>query len=118
MKFSHREINPDSGAIETWYWDEANESFHIRTTHDVGWVLDHNKRQQSASLDQRFGNEMLHHVAEIPNGVIIKLQREHNINLFEMSHDDERKLRRLLDDPEWKYLKTTVRKLSRTSGGV
>jgi hypothetical protein len=58
---------------------------------------------------------MMHHVAEIPSGVIIKLQREHGLDLFSSDPAEMRKLRRILDDPEFRYLKTTVKKLSRTS---
>lgn len=113
MKFSHHEINDVSGQMETWYWDEENQKFHIRTTHQVGDILRYNKAQQSLSLDKRFGKEMLHHVAEIPNGVIIKLKREHNIDIFNMDPTEQKRLRRLLDDPEYRYLKSTIKKLAR-----
>lgn len=111
--FSHREVNPISGASEAWYWDPDNERFHIKSTHDVTDILAANKRQANASLDTRYGKEALHHVAEIPNAVIVKLKREFGIDIFDMNPDMQRKFKRLLDDPEWRYLKTTVKKLSR-----
>lgn len=114
MRFSHREINEVTGNMEAWYWDDVSEAFTIQTTHyGVEDIIATNKRQQSSSLDKRFGKEMLHHVAEIPNGVIIKLKREHNIDIFSNDPDHMKRLKRLLDDPEYKYLKSTVRKLSK-----
>lgn len=113
MKFSHSEINDVTGNRENWYWDADNQKWHIQTIHHVGDVLEMNKRQQVASLDQRFGNQMMHHVAEIPNGVIIKLKREHGVDVFSNDPEQQKKLRKLLDDPEFRYLKSTTKRLWR-----
>jgi len=115
FKFSHREINDVTGNVENWYYDEDTNRFTIKTTHDIGAVLKANKERSNSSHGQRYGEEMLHSVAEIPNGVIIKLKREHGVDIFSSEPEQQRKLRRLLDDPAYSYLKTTTKKLSRTT---
>ena len=70
-------------------------------------------KQESLSIDKRFGKEMLHHVAEIPNAIIVKMQREHNLDVFSTDPNEQKRLRRLLESPDYRYLKTTVSKLWR-----
>jgi hypothetical protein len=45
------------------------------------------------------------HYAEIPNIVIEKWIAEYGINLYDKNH--EKAVYRLLNQPEWRYLKTT-----------
>jgi hypothetical protein len=112
MELYKDEYNLD-GTRARYYWDAMNEKMTVRHTYDCGSILQQNKQAQIGTLDRRFGNEMLHHVAEIPNGVVIKLKREHDIDVFSNDPDQLKRLLRLLDDPEYKYLKTTVKGLSR-----
>ena len=113
MKFSHKEYNPHKGAMESWWWDEATESFTIKNTFDVTDVIEANKAQQALSLDQRFGNEMMHSVAEIPMCFIMKFQTEHNLDIFSEDPSERMRLRKLLESPEYRFLKTTTKKLWR-----
>ena len=118
MRFDRKVYNKFSDCWETYYWDEATQTSTIKTTWDVGDILDQNKRRANSSVDSRFGGEMLHHVAEIPMGVIMKLKSEHNIDVFDTTPDTTKRLLKLLDDPEWRYLKSTVRMLSRRTIGA
>lgn len=108
-----KEWNQYKDAWETWYWDDETEKFTIKNTFNVGHVLKANIEQANASIDQRFGKEMLHHVADIPLGVVTKLLREHNVDVFSSDPTEQKKLRKLLEDPDYLYLKTTTRKLWR-----
>jgi hypothetical protein len=113
MKAFKKEYNPYKEAYETYYWDEVNQKMTIKNTFDIGDILKNNKRQQNASLDSRYGKQMMHHVAEIPNVFIAKFLKEHNLDVFSQDPKDQRKLRRLLESPEYRFLKTTVKKLWR-----
>jgi hypothetical protein len=115
MKHFRTEWNPHKEAMERWYWDEDTETMHIKNTFEIGDILEHNKAAAAASLDSRYGNQMMHHVAEIPNVFIVKFMQEHGINLTEanQSPENSKKLRRLLDDPEYRFLKTTTKRLWR-----
>jgi len=115
MQHYKKEYNPYTDAVEDWYWDADNETFTIRNRHNLGNILEMNKSQAAGSLESRFGGEMLHHVAEIPLCVVTKLKKEHNIDVFTSDPTEKRRLRRLLDDPEWRFLKTTVKRLWRPS---
>ena len=113
MKAFKKEYNPFKEAYETYYWDEASQKMTIKNTFNIGDILENNKRQQNASLDSRYGKQMMHHVAEIPNVFIAKFLKEHNLDVFSQDPQDQRKLRRLLESPEYRFLKTTVKKLWR-----
>jgi hypothetical protein len=83
----------------------------IKHTHDVGDILENNKRRANDSIDSRFGNEMLHHVAEIPNGVIEVWLKE-GIDIFSEDPDMQKRWMKKLHDPEWRYLRSTVKKVT------
>ena len=113
MKAFRKEYNPYKDAVETYYWDESTETMTIKNTFDVSDILEANKRQAHTSLDQRYGKQMMHHVAEIPNVFITKFLKEHNLDIFSEDPSDQKRLRKLLELPEYRFLKTTVKKLWR-----
>lgn len=113
MKAFHKEYNHFKDAYETYYWDDTTQQMTIKNTFDVTDILKNNKRLANASLDSRFGNKMMHHVAEIPMVFVSKLLKEHNIDVFDTDRQNQLKLRRLLETPEYRHLKTTVKKLWR-----
>tara|TARA_R110000851_G_scaffold65236_3_gene148165 strand:+ start:1082 stop:1432 length:351 start_codon:yes stop_codon:yes gene_type:complete len=113
MGLTHKEWNAEKGAMETWTWNPTTEQFTIKNTFELGSVLEANKRQQSASLDQRYGNEMMHSVAEIPMAMVTVFLKKHNVDVFSQEPEQKLKLRKLLDDPEYRYLKTTTKRLWR-----
>jgi len=113
MKEYKQEWNASKGTMETWYWDEATESFTIRTKWDTSDILAHNKQRANASVDQRFGNQMMHHIAELPLGIVTKFKTDYNIDVFSTEPEQVKALMKKLDDPDYKYLKTTVKMFSR-----
>ncbi len=116
-KFWKAEYN-DFGVLERYYWDATTEEMTIRKTTDVTDVLTSNKARANATIDTRFGKEMMHHVAEIPLGVVVKWKKDYNIDILSGEEEDMKRAAKLLDDPEWQYLKTTVRFISRRRAGT
>lgn len=113
MKLISKEWNPYNDSTEHWYWDDVNEKMTIKNTFDVSDVLKNNKAQANNSIDGRFGKEMIHHVAEIPVCFIVKFKEEHNLDVFSSDPTEQKRLLRLLEDPDYRFLKTTVSKLWR-----
>ena len=111
------EYNSLFDKVETYYYDDVKDEVIVKNTHRVGDVLEQNKRAAAATLDRFVGKQRYHHVAEIPNGVIVKLKKEHNIDVFSQDPAEQRRLMRLLQDPEYRYLKTTTKRLWRPKGG-
>jgi hypothetical protein len=105
-----KEINDLTGNPETYYWDDMTKTMTIKTTHQVGDILERNKARANASVDSRFGNEMLHHIADIPNAVIEQWLKE-GIDIFSSDPDMEKAVMKKLHDPEWRYLRSTVKRL-------
>jgi hypothetical protein len=105
-----KEYNAEYGVTETYYWDDATKTMTVKNSYDVGDIIESNKRRANNSLDKRFGNEMLHHFAEIPNGVI-ELWAKEGLDVFSNDPAMQKRILRKLHDPEWKYLRTTVKKV-------
>lgn len=118
MQLYKQEWNEFNGCMESYYWDPQTETMHIKNVFDVTSVIEANKKLHNASLDSRYGNAMMHHVAEIPNVFITKIKKEHDIDVLSGDPTEQRKLRRLLELPEYRFLKTTVKKLWRPKGAT
>lgn len=116
MQAFRKEWNPYKDAYETYYWDDENQKLIIKNTFEVGDILKVNKMQANASIDKRYGNAMLHLVADIPNVFIAKFLKEHNLDVFSNDPAEQRRLRKLLDSPEYRFLKTTTKRLWRPKG--
>ena len=113
MQFIRKDWNELRGCWESYYWDPETEKVTIKNTFDVTAVLEHNKRLKNSTIDRRYGEGLMHHVAEIPNAFIHKFMKEHNVDVFSSDPDEQKRLRRLLESPEYAFLKTTVKKLWR-----
>lgn len=111
MKHFRTEINPVTGNREDYYWDEQEQVITQRTREDVADILESNKRKQSDSIDARYGKQMLHHVAEIPMSIVLKWKREHGVDVFSSDPEQKRKVKRLLNDPEYRYLRSNNKRL-------
>lgn len=110
MKHFRTEFNPVTGVREDYYWDEMEQKMTIRNRHDVGDVIESNKRQANNSLDSRYGNEMMQHVADIPMAVYVQWKNE-GVDILENSPEARKFLKRKLNDPDYRYLKRTVKRL-------
>jgi hypothetical protein len=105
------EVNQLTGVKETYYWDDITKTMTVRNRHDVTDIIEANKRRANASVDSRFGNEFLHHFAEIPNAIIEKWLKEDGIDVFSEDPDMQKAVLKKLHDPDWRYLRSTVKKV-------
>jgi len=111
MKHFKTEMNPVTGAREDYYWDDNEQKLTVRNRHEVGDILDGNKRDQARSVDHRFGGEMMHRMAEIPMAVVVQWKQKYGVDIFSSDPWHKKRVRQLLNDPEWRYLRTNTRKL-------
>jgi len=111
MKHFRTEYNSDLGITHDYYWDDVEQKMVVRNRHDVGDIIESNKRQQNNTIDSRYGDEMMHHVADIPMAVVMKWKTEHGCDILSNDPSDMKKARKLLNLPEYRYLKRTVKKL-------
>ena len=116
MKAFHKEYNPWTDAVDTYYWDDETQDMRIKTKFDCRDILESNKKLANATIDARFNKGIFHHVAEIPNIFITKILKEHNIDVMSSDKNEQLRLRKLLETPEYRFLKTTTKKLWRPKG--
>lgn len=109
MKHFRTETNPITGAQEDYYWDDVEQKLVQRTRTDVTDVLEANKRKANETIDGRkFGTgHMMHHVAEIPLSVVTKWKRELGVDVFSNDPWHKKRVKQLLNDPDWRFLKST-----------
>jgi hypothetical protein len=110
MREFRKDWNPYSACTETYYWDDTTKTMTIKNTYDVTDIIEQNKRRANASTDTRFGNEMFHHIAELPNGVVAKWAKE-GYDVFSDDPDMKKKVMRRLHDPEWRFLRSTTKRI-------
>lgn len=98
------DFNPLTG--EAVHLDFAEGKMVMTHSQDVENILDANKRLASATDLTRKGikKDMLHY-ASIPNTLVVKWKQEKGVDVFNPNH--RKRLFELLNDPEYKYLKTT-----------
>jgi hypothetical protein len=73
------------------------------TTQDVEPILERNKALQNEP--QRSGS--FRHIGTIPNVILVKWMNEEGANVLRMSaHEFGRFIRKKLDDPDWRHLRT------------
>lgn len=101
------DFNPLTGETVTFKYDSLEDKMQISHHQDVERILDGNKRLQNAPEITRKGikKDMIHY-ASIPNVLVVKWKHEKGIDVFNPEH--RKKLFRLLNDPEYAYLKTTT----------
>ena len=87
------------------HFDEATGETHIEHRQDITGVIDRNKYLHNTSHQKDGIKESWMHAAVIPEIVQIQWRKEYGIKNI---CDDEYwpKIKRLLNSPEYKYLKT------------
>lgn len=102
------DYDPLSGLTEIFHYDHTTDTSYIETLQDVEPILEENKALQIDENYTKDGikNEMWHY-AKIP--VIVQLQwlQKYGAENDPMKKGNEKLLFRLLNDPEWRHLKTT-----------
>jgi hypothetical protein len=92
-----------TGAQEFFGIDEYTGQIVIKRDYDVSTVLDENKRRQNLN-DGYSPTRDLQHVASIPVGVIQLWIQKYGVDPTSKGH--EVLLARLLNDPDWRWLRT------------
>ena len=113
MELLSREWNAVMGKWEEYWYDPSTEVVTIKNTYDVSDVLELNKRSYNAADEMKFGNGMMHHMAEIPLVFVKKFLDEHNLDVFSNDPSEQLRLRKLLESSEYRFLKTDSKKLWR-----
>lgn len=96
--------DPVYGMTEFFHYDNDTGDFSIETVQDVEPFLDANKRAQNNG-DGFTPSRDMKRIANIPNVVIEKWLNELGVNVFDKNHEPA--VRRLLNDPDWRYLRTS-----------
>jgi len=94
--------DPVTGVVETHFYDPYEDVAVVQTTQDVTPFIEAAKGL-SAPVDERarWGDKTFHHVAFIPDSVILEHQKR-GINLLE----DKAELKKWLNNPDNKVLRT------------
>jgi hypothetical protein len=83
--------------------DRADGSVTASTWQDVEPYLDRNKALQNEPQKSDWGR----HIASIPNVIIVKWLNEEGANVLRMSGDEFKSfIRKKLNDPDWRHLRT------------
>ena len=105
---------------ETWFHSDGSDGKHffIEEIEDVSAIIEANKAIQNRydggamGMNQVFRDGVKKgwaHVARIPNSVINKWKIEKGVDVFNKDH--LKAVNRLLNDPEWKYLRVGTGRL-------
>jgi hypothetical protein len=102
------EYDPFSGITTYFDYEDDSDTTVIYREQDVTPILEMNKALQNEpeAWKQGVKNSWAHY-AQIPNIVIEKWKNEHGVDVFNRDH--QKAVFRLLNDPEYRYLKTTAK---------
>ena len=93
--------------ITSWFVDgDGDDDFHIVTTQDVEPFLEATKQVRNIGNGKdywRAGGDMRHE-ATVPIGVQMEWLTKYGVDVLNPDHLDG--VTKLLNDPEWRYLKT------------
>lgn len=99
------DIDPWTGAVETFDFDEATGTAIIKRVEDVEPVIEANKRSLTSGHNGYTPSKDMRLAASIPIGVVYEWLTKHGVNLFDKNH--EAGVRRLLNSNEYRYLRTS-----------
>ena len=101
------DYEPSTGVTTTFDYDYATDTTILGTEQNVEILLDRNKLLQNDSSYTKDGikNEWWHY-ASIPLIIVEKWRNEFGIDVFNKDHLGA--VYKKLNDPEYKYLKTTT----------
>jgi hypothetical protein len=102
------DYDPFTGVTEIFHYDHLTGDAHIETHQDVGAALDNNKALANDDEYTKKGikNEMWHY-AFIPIVVQLQWLKKYGAENDPMRKGNEKLLFSLLNDREWRHLKTT-----------
>lgn len=97
--------------VSTWHdYDHETGKTIIAETQDVESAIEYARNKANNEDKSREGKKAgWWHVATIPVGVQYKWMREHGVNIYNKNH--KAGMNRLLNDPEYRYLRTATGKV-------
>lgn len=95
--------DPAYGLTDAFHVD-TDVRFAIETRQDVEPFLDNNKRLANDN-DGYSPSRELRRIASIPLVIVEKWKNEMGVDVFKKDH--QAKVRALLNDPDWRYLRTS-----------
>lgn len=102
------DYDPLTGVSTYFNYDHSTDTSIVSSEQDVSAVIEANKiLQNSESYTKKGMKASWWHYASIPNIVIEKWKNEYGVNVFDKNH--EKRVFRLLNQPEYRYLKTTTK---------
>lgn len=93
-----------TGATEVFHYDEMTADITLETVNDVEPIINDNKRLLTQGDDGYSPSRDIRRVASIPMEVLLLWKQKYGVDV--MLKRNEPLLRRLLNDPDWKYLRT------------
>lgn len=94
------DYNPFTGETVTFEYNHANDSVTIGHHQDCSGIIDANKRARiEIDAKKQMANDWIHY-ASIPNILILKWKREHNVDFF--NPDDWPKVMALINSRDYR----------------
>ncbi len=101
------DLNPLTGERVVFEYDTQTDKMRLTHEQDVQSIIDGNKRlANDESLSRKGIKNDWWHYATIPNVVAMKWLQEKGVDVHNPAH--KQSVFKLLNDPEYKYLKTTT----------
>lgn len=98
------DIDPQTGVAEYHHYDSTTDRTVIETVQDASQVIERNRALHDADDRGWSPSRDLRRAATIPDIIILKWRKDHGIDVFNRDHWPA--VKRLLNDPEWRYLRT------------
>lgn len=100
--------DPLTGVTEYFHYDHVTDTSYVETVQDVDPILDVTKELQNNDEYTKKGIKGdMWHFASIPIVVQMRWLSEYGMENWPLRPGNEKLLFRLLNSPEWKYLKAT-----------
>lgn len=96
--------DPETGAVETFEYDEANGVATIHRREDVEPNIEANKRELLSGHSGYTPSRDMRRAASIPCSVALEWKQKLGIDVFDKN--DWPAVKRLLNSNEWAYLRT------------
>ena len=103
------DIDPVTGVETYHYYDPMTDETHIERVQDITPIIEMNKALHNTDYQKKGIKEEWLHAAMIPVIVQERWIRKFGIDVYDPDHWPG--VRRLLNDPEFKYLKTGTCKI-------
>jgi hypothetical protein len=99
----HFLADPDTGAVETFEYDEGEDKAYIHRVADVSPIIEDNKRRANDGTEGYNKERDMVLQARIPTDVIYLWLTRYGVNVFDKNHMPA--VKRLLNSNEFRYLR-------------